>query len=58
MTRARKTAAEVRAEAYRLVRAEAVEREKTGDPEGAGVLRDLARDIKAIRLTQAPRSDL
>lgn len=51
MARTPKGARQVRAEAVRLARAEAREREMTGDPEGAGVLRDLAAAIRRIRLT-------
>lgn len=43
---------DVRTEAYRLALECAREREKDGDPEGAGVIRDLAASIKRIRLTR------
>lgn len=43
-----KTAGNVRREAYRMAMDAATEREKEGDPEGAGVIRDLAQSIKAI----------
>ena len=45
-----KTASQVRDEAYRLAIIAMEERENTGDPEGADCMRDLARDIKAIRI--------
>lgn len=48
--RRRKTASAVRAEAARLAAQEAEQRDRDGDPEGAGVLRDLARTIRAIRI--------
>jgi hypothetical protein len=49
----RKTPAEVRAEASRLARYVAEQRERDGDPEGAGVIRELADDIDAISLAAA-----
>ncbi|TKW64666.1 MAG: hypothetical protein DI616_18160 [Paracoccus denitrificans] len=51
MTRQAKRAADVRDEAYRHALDAAREREADGDPEGAGVIRDLAASIKRIRLT-------
>lgn len=51
MTRQAKRAADVRDEAYRLALDAARERMSDGDPEGAGVIRDLAASIKRIRLT-------
>lgn len=47
----RKTAAEVRKQASLLVRYRANERELEGDPEGADILRDVAREILKLRLT-------
>ena len=46
----RKSAGAVRAEAAQLARDFAEERDRDGDPEGAGVLRDLADAIEAIAL--------
>jgi len=51
----RLTPAEVRAAARRLALAAAAERRSCGDPEGEGVIRDLAREIDHIRLTGDPR---
>lgn len=48
--RTTKTARELRADAVRLARIAASEREKDGDPEGAGVIRDLAASISKIKL--------
>lgn len=47
-----KTLVDIRNEAAKMARASAREREDTGDPEGAGVLRDLAKEIETIRLTR------
>lgn len=52
MARKPKTPAEIRAEAVEKVRSWIEEREETGDPEGAGVMRMLRDEIKAIRLTK------
>lgn len=52
MARYRKELHTIRREAAQLARNAAVEREKDGDPEGAGVIRDLAADIEKIRLTE------
>jgi hypothetical protein len=49
---ARKTPSEVRLEAYRLAMEAAEERYKTGDPEGAEVIRELADDIRKIDLSK------
>lgn len=46
-----KRPSDVRDEAYRLALFHARERANEGDPEGAGVIRDLAASIKRIRLT-------
>lgn len=51
MARLMKTAKTVRDEAVEIVRGWIAEREETGDPEGAGVMRMLRDEIKAIRLT-------
>lgn len=51
MTRQAKQPSDVRDEAYRLALDAARERAADGDPEGAGVIRDLAASIKRIRLT-------
>lgn len=53
MTRPKKTARELRAEAIEIVRSSARQRDRDGDPEGAGVLRDIADQIGRIRLTKA-----
>lgn len=45
-----KRPSDVRDEAYRLALFHARERANEGDPEGAGVIRDLAASIKRIRL--------
>lgn len=45
-----KTAREVRKEAADIARAAVRERELTGDPEGADVIREIVRDIEAIRI--------
>ena len=47
-----KSSADLRDEAYRLALNVARERESDGDPEGAGVIRDLAASIKRITLTR------
>lgn len=47
-----KTPAEIRSEASALARYYAEEREREGDPEGAGVLRDLAAAINKIKLSR------
>lgn len=52
MKRQAKPPADVRDEAYRLALEHARDREADGDPEGAGVIRDLAAAIKRIRLTR------
>lgn len=52
MSRVKKTAAEIRDEAAAMARWEAIEREQTGDPEGAGCFRELAQAISRIRLTK------
>lgn len=52
MKRIRKTAAEIREEAYKLARWTLEEREETGDLEGVGVMRDLSASIRRIRLTK------
>lgn len=52
MTRRRLPAHEIRRDAYRLALAAAYQRELAGDPEGAGAIRDLARDIRRLRLTE------
>lgn len=49
--RRRKTPAEIRREAAAMARADYLQRLADGDPEGAGVLQDLARAIARIRLT-------
>lgn len=48
----KKTPKEVRDEAYRLVREAMSERRETGDEEGTLVIRDLAEQVKRIRLTK------
>jgi hypothetical protein len=45
-----KTASEVRKEAADIARSAAKERESTGDPEGADVIREIVRDILAIQI--------
>jgi len=45
-----KTASAVRKEAAGIARSAARERELTGDPEGADVIREIVRDILAIRI--------
>lgn len=45
-----KTASKIREEAYRLAIIAMEERASTGDLEGAGCMRDLARSIRAIRI--------
>ena len=47
-----KRPADVRDEAYRLALEAARDRDRDGDPEGAGVIRDLAASIRRIRLTR------
>ncbi len=49
-TKAQKRPHQIRADAVRLARQYAEEREETGDPEGAEVIRDLARAISKISL--------
>jgi len=49
--RVAKQPSRVRREAASLARDAARDREADGDPEGAGVLRDLAARIDRIRLT-------
>lgn len=46
--RKRKTPAEIRKEAADLARFWAIEREREGDPEGSGLIRDLAKAIASI----------
>lgn len=53
MATIRKTPSMVRAEAERLARRAAEERFRDGDPEGAGVIVDLADEIAAIWLTRS-----
>ncbi len=50
-----KTASEVRKEAADIARSAVREREITGDPEGADVVRQIVRDILAIRI-RSPRT--
>lgn len=50
-----KSAAEVRKEAADIARSAVRERENTGDPEGADVIREIVRDILAIRIRR-PRT--
>lgn len=45
-----KTASEVRKEAADIARLAVRERELTGDPEGADVIREIVKDILAIRI--------
>lgn len=45
-----KTAGQVRKEAADIARAAVRERESTGDPEGAGVIREIVRNILSIRI--------
>jgi hypothetical protein len=52
VSRRKKTPAEIRREAVQRVRQEAVVVEGMGDPEGAGWLRDLAKHLERIRLTE------
>lgn len=52
MSRQRRAGVAIREHAAELVRLAADEREETGDPEGAQVLRDLVRDIRKIPLTE------
>lgn len=47
-----KRPADVRDEAYQLALEAARDRDRDGDPEGAGVIRDLAASIKRLRLTR------
>lgn len=54
MARMLKTPKTIRDEAVEIVRGWITEREETGDPEGAGVMRMLRDEIKAIRLTFNP----
>lgn len=42
----------IREEAYELAMLQAAERETDGDPEGAGVIRDLADAIRKITLSE------
>lgn len=42
----------IREEAFELARMAAEQREADGDPEGAEVIRDLAEQIRNIRLTE------
>ncbi len=49
-----KTAKAIRDEAVEIVHGWIAEREETGDPEGAGVMRMLRDELKAIRLTFNP----
>lgn len=56
MVRRDRTAKEMRFAAARRARVAADDRERDGDPEGAGVLRDLAREISRIRLTTEERA--
>jgi len=51
-----KSAGAVKREAASLAMMYAREREKTGDPEGAGEFRDLARSIRAIVIREKPRN--
>lgn len=51
MASKRKTPAEIRSEASALAKYSAEEREREGDPEGAGVLRDLTTAIKKMKLS-------
>ncbi len=53
MATVRKTPGMVRAEAERLARQAAEERFRDGDPEGAGVIIDLADQIAAIWLSRS-----
>ena len=46
----RKSAATMRKEAYQLALASSRQRFTDGDPEGAGVIKDLANDIKKLSL--------
>lgn len=46
------TPIDIRNRAARLAREAAREREACGDPEGAGVIRDLANEISRIRTTE------
>jgi hypothetical protein len=50
-----KTASAVRREAANLAMEAARQRDRDGDPEGAGVLRDLAQAIRAIAIRQRSR---
>ena len=47
-----KAAVAIREEAAELALEAAQQREQVGDPEGADVLRDLAAQIRRIRLTE------
>ncbi len=47
-----KTATEIRREAAALAREYAREHLRDGDPEGAGVMRDLTQAIARIKLTR------
>lgn len=50
--RERRSPARIRRLAAIMARECALEREQCGDPEGAAVIRDLARDIERIALTE------
>lgn len=52
MARQRKAPIAIRVEAEEIAREWARDREAEGDPEGAGVIRDLADRIGRIRLTE------
>lgn len=52
MARYHKELHTIRREAAQLAREAANQREADGDPEGAGVIRDLAASIDKIRLTE------
>lgn len=51
------TARELRDEAVRIARAWARDRAADGDPEGAGVIRDLADRIARIKLLKPKETD-
>ncbi len=52
MSRTKKTPKDIRQEAAAIVRWAMIERQQTGDPEGAEVFRDVLQEIQRIRLTE------
>ena len=52
MKRGYRSQFDIRENARRLAHDAAIQREKDGDPEGAEIIRELAKDIKRIPLKQ------